>query len=420
MNVLVIGSGGREHTIVWSLVKSDDVEKVFVSPGNGGTASIAENVSIPVSDIDTMISFIKDNNIGLVVIGPEDPLVDGLADKLLAEGVPVFGPQKKAALLEGSKAYAKRFMKKYNIPTAAYEEFDDYYKACTYLESIAYPVVIKADGLAAGKGVIIVNNQEEALQALDRIMKDKDFGNAGEKVVVEEFLEGEEASILAFVDSKTIVPMAPAQDHKAAYDGDTGPNTGGMGTYSPAPIVDEAMQKKIKKEVFDRFMVGLNTENMPYHGILFVGLMIKDGKPKVLEFNVRFGDPETQVVLPRLKTDLYKIMDAVVNDRLSDIKIEWKDEFAVCVVIASEGYPGKYPKDIELSNLEQEDAMVFHAGTKIDDGKILSSGGRVLGVTAMDSNLEKAIFKAYKAVEGISFSKKYFRKDIAQKAFRHL
>ncbi len=420
MNILIIGSGGREHTITWSLRKSEDVEKIYVCPGNGGTAEIAENVSIQLFDTDSIISFVKNKQIGLVVIGPEDPLVDGLADVLMEKGVAVFGPQKKAAILEGSKSYAKRFMKKYKIPTAEYEEFTDYYKATLYLDSAEYPLVLKADGLAAGKGVIIVHNHQEAQAALDRIMKSKDFGSAGEKLVIEEFLEGEEASILAFVDAHTAIPMVPAQDHKAIYDGDKGPNTGGMGTYSPAPIVDDKVMNIFKTEVLKRFMEGLKKERIVYRGILFVGLMIKNGKPKVLEFNVRFGDPETQVILPRLKTDLYKIMDAVVHDKLSDIYIEWKDEYAVCVVVASDGYPDSYQKGIEISDVKQEGVLVFQAGTKLENGKLVNSGGRVLGVTAMDSDLKDAVAKAYAAIEKIKFDKKYYRKDIAQKAFKYL
>lgn len=418
MNILIIGNGGREHTIAWSLKKSSFVSKIFVSPGNGGTAEIAEN--IPIYNQEAIMEFIKDKNIGLVVIGPEDPLVAGLADVLIAKGVAVFGPEAEAAQLEGSKSFAKKFMKKYNIPTAEYEEFYDYNKASSYLENVDYPIVIKADGLAAGKGVIVASNQKEAQDAIDKIMKDKDFGDAGNRIVVEEFLDGEEASILAFVDSHTIVPMVPAQDHKAIYDGDKGPNTGGMGTYSPAPIVDEKVMERFRTEVLERFLYGLKKEGIVYRGILFVGLMIKNGVPKVLEFNVRFGDPETQVVLPRLKTDLYTIIDAVVHDRLSEIKIEWNDEFAVCVVIATEGYPDSYPKGIELTDLQQEGVLVFHAGTKIENDRLVNSGGRVLGVTAMDKDLKKAVAKAYQAVEKIKFDKKYYRKDIAQKAYKYL
>ncbi len=420
MNILIIGSGGREHTIAWALRKSKDVDNIFVSPGNGGTAEIAENVNLSLSDAESIIKFTEENQVGLVVIGPEDPLVNGLADILIEQGISVFGPQKKGAILEGSKSYAKWFMKKYQIPTAEYEEFTDYYKASIYLESAVYPLVLKADGLAAGKGVIIVNNQKEAQTSLDKIMRDRDFGSAGDKVVIEEFLEGEEASILAFVDAHTVVPMVPAQDHKAIYDGDKGPNTGGMGTYSPAPIVDEKLMELFKVEVLDRFMAGLKQEGIVFRGIIFVGLMIKNGKPKVLEFNVRFGDPETQVVLPRLKTDLYKIMDAVVHDRLSEIKIEWNPEYAVCVVVASEGYPDTYPKGIEITDVKQEGVFVFQAGTKLENGKLVNSGGRVLGVTAMDIDLKKAVAKAYDAVEKIKFEKKYYRKDIAQKAYKYL
>ena len=420
MNILIIGSGGREHTIAWSLRKSEAVSRIFVSPGNGGTAEIAENITLELSNEESIIKFTEENQIGLVVIGPEDPLVNGLADILIAQGIPVFGPQKKGAILEGSKSYAKWFMKKYQIPTAEYEEFTDYYKASIYLESAVYPLVLKADGLAAGKGVIIVNNLKEAQAALDKIMRDKEFGSAGDRLVIEEFLEGEEASILAFVDAHTVVPMVPAQDHKAIYDGDKGPNTGGMGTYSPTPIVDDNLMKLFKVEVLDRFMAGLKQEGIVYRGIIFVGLMIKNGHPKVLEFNVRFGDPETQVVLPRLKTDLYKIMDAVVHDKLSDIKIEWNPEYAVCVVVASEGYPESYPKGIEITEAKQDGVLVFHAGTKLEDGRLVNSGGRVLGVTAMDIDLKKAVAKAYTAVEKIKFEKKYYRKDIAQKAYKYL
>jgi len=420
MNILIIGSGGREHAIAWSLKKSKEIRRIFVSPGNGGTAEIAENVELDLMNSQSIIDFANQEKVGLVVIGPEDPLVNGLADVLIEQGLAVFGPQKKGAILEGSKSYAKRFMKKYKIPTANYEEFSDYKKASKYLVEAEYPLVLKADGLAAGKGVIIVHSPEEAQIALDKIMKDKDFGSAGDKLVVEEFLEGEEASILAFVDANTIVPMVPAQDHKAIFDGDKGPNTGGMGTYSPAPIVDEKLMKLFQTEVLDRFMIGLKGEGIVYRGIIFIGLMIKNGQPKVLEFNVRFGDPETQVVLPRLKTDLYTIMAAVVKDKLSEVKIEWKDEYAVCVVVASEGYPDAYPKGIELTNLQHDGVLVFHAGTKLVKGKIVNSGGRVLGVTALDKDLKLAVAKAYSAVEKINFEKKYYRQDIAQKAYKYL
>jgi phosphoribosylamine---glycine ligase len=420
MNVLVIGSGGREHTIVWSLEKSKKVSKIFVCPGNGGTEKIAENINISIDNSELLLDFIKSKNINLVVVGPEGPLVDGIADKLISEGILVFGPQKNVAKLEGSKTFAKEFMKKYNIPTADYKEFSDYDLAWEYLKNANYPIVLKADGLASGKGVIIVDDLEKAQIALDRIMKNRDFGDAGNKLVIEEFLEGEEASILAFVDANTIIPMVGSQDHKSLYDDDKGPNTGGMGTYSPAPIVNQEVMKKIENEILKRFMDGIKKEKMVYRGILFVGLMIKDNNPKVLEFNVRFGDPETQVVLPRLQTDLFEVFNAVVNDNLANINLEWKEENAVCVVVASNGYPDFYEKGVAVNIPEIDDVLIFHAGTTIFENKLVNNGGRVLGITALDKDLKKAREKAYLAIEKIDFVNKYYRKDIAKKAFKFL
>lgn len=421
MKVLLVGNGGREHAIAWKLSLSKKIDKIYACTINGGLSPLVENLNIDIKNQQVVVHAVRELAIDMVVIGPEEPLVSGLADALIATGVKVFGPNKVAAQFEASKAFSKKFMQKYDLPTAGYEEFDDYQKAYTYLVANQnYPIVLKADGLAAGKGVIIAENKEQALQGLSQIMKERAFGSAGDKLVVEEFLVGEEASVLAFVDNKSIVPMVAVQDHKAIFDNDKGPNTGGMGTYAPAPVVTEDISKIIKEEILDKFMLGLKQEGILYQGVIFIGIMITQDGPKVLEFNVRFGDPETQVIMSLLKTDLAEIMGAVCENRLREIKIEWDNAYAVCVVVASNGYPDKYPVNLPIDLSRVKNAYVFQAGTILKDNKLLNCGGRVLGVTAVDKNLKEAIKKAYHAVDSIDFSAKYFRKDIAQKAFKHL
>lgn len=419
MNILVIGNGGREHALVWKISQSNKCKQIYTLPGNGGTAKISKNIDINIDDFSAIYQFIKNNNVNLVVIGPEQPLVNGLTDYLTERDIKVFGPLKKGAMLEGSKSFSKEFMQKYNIPTANYHEFIDLNKALAYLDTASYPTVIKADGLAAGKGVSIVQNKQEAEKEIKKIMQDKIFGNAGDKIVIENFLQGEEVSVLAFVDANTIIPMVPAQDHKAAYDGDQGPNTGGMGAYSPAPLVTHELMSKINKIVFDKVKDGFKQEGIEYRGILYAGLMVTESGPKVLEFNVRFGDPETQAILPRLDTDLVEIMQAVCDDKLNTINIKWKKEYAVSVVLASGGYPGNYEKNKKI-NMPDLDALVFQAGTKIDQGILKTSGGRVLAVTVLAKTLPEAIKNVYKNIEKINFEKKYYRKDIGKKALKYL
>lgn len=416
MKVLIIGSGGREHTIAWKIKQSDKVSEVFIAPGNAGTASIGTNVDISADDIDKLLSFAMDNDIDMTVVGPEGPLVAGIVDIFREKGLRVIGPDKKGARLEGSKAYAKRFMDRYNMPTAKYEEYIDYDSALKGLDRFGFPVVIKADGLAAGKGVLIPENMEEAKAALNTIMKDQRFGDAGNKVVIEEFLTGIEASMICFVDNETIVPMVSAKDYKRALDGDKGLNTGGMGTFSPNTIVTDMLQEKINDQVLKPFMEGIKKEEMDFRGILFVGLMIDGDDIKILEFNTRFGDPETQVILPRLKSDLYNIFDGIIDDDLKSKDISWSDKKAVCVVATSGGYPESYPKEkmISIDNniLSKEDLFVFHAGTKLSGKDVLTNGGRVLGVVALEESLDSARKKSYKAMKSISFEGLTFRNDI--------
>ncbi len=426
MNVLVLGSGGREHTLIWKISQSPLVNKIYALPGNGGTAQIAENIVGKETDFPFIENVVREKNIELVVVGPEVPLVAGITDYLQERKIPVFGPNKMAARFEGSKSYTKQFLEKHNIPTAHYQEFTTFESAIKYVEKSSFPVVIKADGLAAGKGVVIANSLAEATEALKSMMHDEVFGQAGLRVVIEEFLVGEEASLLCFVDANGITPMIPAQDHKTIFDNDQGPNTGGMGTYSPAPVVNTQVWDKIQETIVKKIEKGFIDDGIIFRGILFIGLMICDGLPKVLEFNVRFGDPETQVVIPKLKTDLLQIMQAVVNDKLNTIKIEWNNDFAVCVVLASKGYPNTYEKGKEISGLplvkgvEEPSAIVFHAGTMLSGDKVLTNGGRVLGVTALDKDLNIAISKAYQAVDQIHFAGKYYRTDIAAKAKKYL
>lgn len=420
MRILIVGSGGREHAIAWALNKSPKVERIYCAPGNAGIAEIAACVPIGEMQFEALAQFALQQEIDLVVVGPEAPLFGGLVDVLEEKGLKVFGPRKDAAIIEGSKVFTKELMKKYNIPTAAYETFDDYEAARAYLLKQQAPIVIKADGLAAGKGVTVAQTLEEAEQALRGIMVEKVFGEAGSKVVIEEYLSGQEMSILAFVDGETVRPMVPSQDHKPVYDGDRGPNTGGMGTYSPVPhipqsVVDEAIETILKPAA--RAMV---QEGRPFRGVLYAGLMISEkGEPKTIEFNCRFGDPETQVVLPRLKSDLAEILLATVEGRLHEVEIEWSDEAAVCVVLASGGYPGPYEKGKPITGLDQvEHSLVFHAGTALQDGQIVTNGGRLLGVTGVGRDITEAREIAYADIEKIRYEGKHYRTDIALKALQ--
>lgn len=417
MDILVIGSGGREHAICWSLKKSKDCNKLYCLPGNAGISEIAECVNVSVMDFDAIIAFLKAHaNIGMTVVAPDDPLAAGLVDRLEAEGFRAFGPNKAAAIIEGSKAFSKELMVKYGIPTAGYEEFTDYNLACEYVKKSDYPLVVKADGLALGKGVIICNNVDEALTALKDMMIDAKFSSAGNKVIVEEFLVGKEVSILSFTDGKTIVPMVSSQDHKRALDNDMGLNTGGMGTFSPSKIYTDSLAKEVYDTVIVPTMNAMNTENRTFKGVLYFGLMLTDKGIKVLEYNARFGDPETQVVLPRLKTDLLEIFNAIIDESLDEINIEWNDDSAVCVILASGGYPENYAKGLPIEIGKLDDGIIlFHAGTAFKDGKLVTNGGRVIGVTALGDTIEDARKKAYKNIENIKFDKMHYRTDIGVK-----
>ena len=420
MNVLIIGSGGREHAIATSMKKSKRVDKLYCVPGNAGIAQIAEcNPSIGVMEFDRIVEYAKEIKPDLVFVAPDDPLVGGLVDKLEAEGFKTFGPRKNAAILEGSKAFSKDLMKKYNIPTAAYETFDDADKALEYLEHADMPIVLKADGLALGKGVLICNTLEEAKAGVKEIMLDKHFGDSGNKMVVEEFMTGREVSVLSFVDGKTIKTMTSAQDHKRAQDGDKGLNTGGMGTFSPSPFYTKEVDEFCKKYIYQKTVDAMAAEGREFKGIIFFGLMITDKGPRVLEYNARFGDPEAQVVLPRMKNDIIDVCEACIDGTLDKIDLEFEDNAAVCVVLASEGYPVKYDKGLPIKGLEafegKDDYFCFHAGTKLsDDGQILTNGGRVLGITAKGADLKEARRKAYEATEWVSFANKYKRNDIGK------
>jgi phosphoribosylamine---glycine ligase len=420
MNILVVGGGGREHALCWAIQKSPKCNKLYCAPGNAGIADVAECVDISVEDIAGLVAFAKENTVELVIVGPEAPLVLGLVDALEAENIKAFGPSAAAAELEGSKAFMKDLFAKYNIPTAAYGRFTDFDKAVAYVEEQGAPIVVKASGLAAGKGVILAETNEEAIEALDQMMNNKSFGDAGDEVVVEEFLDGEEASFFALVDGKTALPLISAQDHKAVFDGDKGPNTGGMGAYSPAPVVTDAIAADIMTSIIQPTIDGMAAEGCPYKGVLFAGLMIKDGKAKTLEFNVRFGDPECQVLMARLNSDLVEALDAAATGRLSEIELAWKDEAALVVVMAADGYPGSYEKGTEIKNLGQaneiEGITVLHAGTKADGAKILATGGRVLGVTALGSDVADAQQKAYQAVDTIDWPQGFCRRDIGWRA----
>ncbi|CAM3749832.1 MULTISPECIES: phosphoribosylamine--glycine ligase [Paenibacillus] len=420
MDILVIGGGGREHAIVWALAKSPKAGKIYCAPGNAGIGQLAECVPIAVSEFDKLTAFAVEKQVGLVVVGPDDPLADGIVDAFDSTGIPVFGPRKNAAEIEGSKTFMKDLLHKYNIPTAAYAKFDNYEEALAYLRRQEAPIVVKADGLAAGKGVTVARSLEEAEKALSDIMQSKVFGEAGSRVVIEEFLEGQEMSILAFVDGETVKPMSAAQDHKPVYDGDQGPNTGGMGTYSPLPHIDPSIIEEAVETIIKPTARAMVAEGRPFRGVLFAGLMITpDGKPKTIEFNARFGDPETQVVLPRLQTDLLEVFLATVNGKLADLELEWSEDAAVCVILASGGYPASYPKGIAISGLgdEQEGTIVFHAGTSRDaDGTWRTNGGRVLGVVGLGADIAAARAKAYAQAESIAFEGKHNRTDIALKA----
>lgn len=422
MNVMVIGGGGREHAIAAKIKESSRLSKLYAAPGSDGMADIAERVPYAVTDTENIVAFVKDHGIEMVFIGPEVPLLNGLADALLAAGVMVLGPQKAAAELEGSKAFSKDIMKKYGIPTGAYEVFTDAEKAIAYLHDASYPTVVKADGLAAGKGVVIAEDEDAAVLAVKSMMEDKIFGESGSRIVIEEFLEGEELSLLAFTDGKTVLPMIPSQDHKRINDDDMGPNTGGMGAYAPAPVGSPEIIEKAMEKVMKPLVAAMAAEGKPYRGVLYAGLMVKDNDIKVLEFNARFGDPETQAVLPLLDSDIIDITEAINHGTLDQQEIQWKDGYAVCVVMSAKGYPAAPVKGDELFGLEkdQPDTFVFHAGTKKENGMFVTNGGRVLGVTALDSDLKAAINKAYRRVETIDFKECHYRKDIGQKAFRHL
>ena len=416
MNILVIGSGGREHALYWKLSESPQTEQIYAIPGNPGMGASA---AIALDDHAAILRFVKEHEIGLVVVGPEVPLMNGLVDKLEAAGICAFGPHANAAEIEGSKSFAKDLMKKYGIPTARYEVFTAAEPARAYIRQEGAPIVVKADGLAAGKGVIVAMTEQEALDAVDAIMEDHSFGDAGARVVIEEFMEGEEASLLAFTDGTTIRPMISAQDHKRAYDGDRGPNTGGMGTYAPAPVMTPEMTERAVEEILKPTIAAMAKEGRVYRGCLYLGLMVTADGPKVVEFNARFGDPETQVVLPLLDSDLVAIMCACADGTLADVPIRWKEGAAVCVVLASGGYPGHYDKGQEIHGLADAEAMgalVFHAGTAMKDGKLVTNGGRVLGVVGRGADISSAVDAAYAAATKISFKDAYYRKDIAHRA----
>ncbi len=419
MKVLVVGSGGREHAIVTSVAKSPRVDKIYCAPGNAGIAALAECVPIGAMEFDKLVAFAKEKEIDFTIIGMDDPLVGGIVDVFEAEGLRVFGPKKNAAILEGSKAFSKDLMKKYNIPTAAYENFTDPKAAIAYLEQAKFPIVLKADGLALGKGVLICENLDEAKAGVKEIMEDKKFGASGNTMVIEEFMTGREVSVLSFVDGKTIKIMSSAQDHKRAKDGDQGLNTGGMGNFSPSPFYTEEVDNFCKKYIYQATVDAMAKEGRPFTGVIFFGLMLTEDGPKVLEYNARFGDPEAQVVLPRMKNDIIDVMEACVDGKLDTIDLQFEDNAAVCVVLASDGYPVSYEKGFEIKGLENFDGKdgyyCFHAGTKFDEnGKIVTNGGRVLGVTAKGTTLKEARANAYAATEWVDFANKYMRHDIGK------
>ena len=419
VNVLVVGSGGREHSIGWKLSQNDNVDTVFHAPGNGGTSN---NVSIPIDDLDELVKFASKNNC-FTVVGPEAPLAAGIVDMFNESGLKIFGPTKSAARLESSKIWAKQFLKRNNIPTATFEVFDDVVKAKEYVNQIDYNVVIKADGLAAGKGVIVCDNKDEAEKAIEMMLIDKKFGDAGNKIIIEERINGIEASYIALSDGKIVIPMATSQDHKRIFDNDKGPNTGGMGAYSPTPVIDKRLSQKIQEKIIDKTISSLRNEGVTFKGFLYAGIMLKDGEPYVLEYNVRMGDPECQPILMRMDSDLFEYLVGSVEGTLENKSlISWKNKSAVCIVLASKGYPESYPKGEEIFGLGNafDDAYIFHAGTKELDKKIITNGGRVLGVTALGDTLEAAIKHAYDVTEKISWENKYLRTDIGKKGLSHL
>jgi phosphoribosylamine--glycine ligase len=418
MKVLVVGGGGREHAIVTKVAESKRVDKIYAAPGNAGIAKLAECVDISVMDAEKLVKFAKNEEIDLTIIGPDDPLVAGVADAFTNAGLRVFGPAKNAAIIEGSKAFSKDLMKQYNIPSAAYETFDDPDAAIKYLQTAKLPIVLKADGLALGKGVLICNTLEEAEAGVKTLMLDKQFGSAGDRIVIEEFMTGREVSVLCFCDGTHIKPMTSAQDHKRAKDGDQGLNTGGMGTFSPSPFYTEDIDKFCREKIYQPTMDAMKAEGRAFTGILFCGLMLTEDGPKVLEYNARFGDPEAQVVLPRMKNDIIDVMEACIDGKLDDIDLQFEDNAAVCVVLASDGYPEKYEKGKVISGLEKFDSAdgyyCFHAGTKLENDVIVTNGGRVLGVTAKGEDLKKARANAYAATDWVSFENKYMRHDIGK------
>jgi len=421
MKVLIVGSGGREHAIAWKVAQSPKVKEIFAAPGNPGIGKIGECVPISPTEIDKLVEFAKEKKIDLTIVGPEAPLVAGIVDEFEKAGLKIFGPSKSAAQLEGSKAFAKEMMKKYGIPTAEFKVFSDPEEAKNFVRERGAPIVIKADGLAAGKGVTVARTLEEALTAIDKIMVKRVFGESGNRVVIEECLEGEEASYLVITDGKNFVPLATAQDHKAVFDGDRGPNTGGMGAYSPAPVLSKDMELRVQEEIVKPILKGMMEEGAPFKGILYVGLMITNDGPKVLEFNVRFGDPEAQVILRRLEDDLVEIAEKTIDGKLPN-RLNWKPETSICVVLASKGYPGSYEKGKEIFGIEEAEAIpsvvVFHAGTAIKNGKLVTNGGRVLNVTALGKDIKEAREIVYKAVEKIHFEGMHYRKDIGLKAIK--
>ena len=419
MKVLIVGSGGREHAIAWAVARSPKADKIYCAPGNAGIAEFAECVDIKAMEFDRLVAFAKEKDIDLTIVGMDDPLAGGIIDEFEKAGLRAFGPRKNAAIIEGSKAFSKDLMKKYNIPTAAYENFDNPQDALAYLETSKYPIVVKADGLALGKGVLICNDHAEAVEAVKEIMQDKKFGDAGNKVVIEEFMTGREVSVLAYCDGKTVKTMTSAQDHKRAGDGDTGLNTGGMGTFSPSPFYTKEVDEFCQKNIYKPTLEAMYKEGREYKGVLFFGLMLTKDGPKTLEYNCRFGDPEAQVVIPRMKNDIIDVCEACIDGSLDKIDLEFEDNAAVCVVMASGGYPVKYEKGFEIKGLENfkdsGDTFVFHAGTKFGPkGEILTNGGRVLGITCIGSDLKSARAKAYEAVKKISFDKSFYRHDIGK------
>ena len=424
MKVLVVGGGGREHALIWKIAQSPRVTKIYCAPGNAGISEQATIVPIKANDLNGLLEFALKKEIDLTVVGPEEPLTKGIVDLFESKSLSIFGSSERAAEIEGSKAFAKEMMKKYSIPTASYEIFKDHKEAMAYIRRHGAPIVVKADGLAAGKGVIVCKTVEEAIQTVSRIMLEKIFGEAGNRVVIEEYLMGEEASYIAFTDGKVILPMASSQDHKSIFDGDEGPNTGGMGAYSPAPVVTDQVHEKILERILRPIIQGMGEEGRPYKGVLYAGLMIHDGHPKVLEFNARFGDPETQPVLMRMRGDIIPILEACIKGNLSQYQIEWDSRASVCVVMASKGYPGDYEKGKTIQGLKEvsqmKDVFVFHAGTALKDSQMITNGGRVLGVTGLGEDIPRAIEKTYQAVKKITWDGVHYRKDIGQKALCYL